>query len=278
MLETSSSLETNLMSPPSPPILVSLDVGNSRIKAGLFDQTIATELPRPREVEGFGVQPDELQTTFSRWLDQRSEQPHQWRLASVNRHVRDQLLGCIARCRPDDQVVELSRSDLALSVELPRPEQAGIDRLLGAVAANRIRDPERAALVIDLGTAVTVDVVSPAGAFLGGAILPGVRMAARALHEHTDLLPEVAMVELDQARPVLGKSTIGAIESGLFWGAIGAIRELTARLGDQFEQRPTLILTGGAAPSVADLLSDQVHYEPALVLSGIALSAPALSP
>ncbi len=95
----------------------------------------------------------------------------------------------------------------------------GIDRLVDAVAVNRLRDAGRPAVVVDVGSAITVDLVSRDGAFLGGAILPGIAMSARAIHEFTDLLPLVEMSELIAPPPVLGTATAPAMESGLFWGA-----------------------------------------------------------
>jgi type III pantothenate kinase len=139
------------------------------------------------------------------------------------------------------------------------------------VAANALRDPARPAIVVDLGTALKVHLVSAAGAFLGGAILPGIAMSARALHDFTDLLPLISMRELAGPPPVLGTSTDSAMRSGLYWGAIGAMRELIARLQDP-QNTAQVYLTGGAAPAVADLLGGEAQHVPHLVLSGIALA------
>src|SRR6185295_3956598 len=109
------------------------------------------------------------------------------------------------------------------------PARVGIDRLLAALAANHLRRPERAAIVADLGTAITVDLLSENGTFEGGAILPGIGMSSRALAEQTDALPRVA-IEPSQGTPTsLGKSTEAAIRSGLYWGTIGAMSELIGR-------------------------------------------------
>jgi len=86
-----------------------------------------------------------------------------------------------------------SYQQLPLVVQVDEPGQVGIDRLLNAVAANRRRPPGLAAVVIDAGSAVTVDLVDATGAFCGGAIFPGLRLMAQALHEHTALLPLVAV-------------------------------------------------------------------------------------
>jgi type III pantothenate kinase len=111
------------------------------------------------------------------------------------------------------------------------------------------------------------------GAFAGGAILPGIAISARALAEQTDALPHVAMEQLEQPPSPLGKSTVSAIEAGLYWGVLGAIRELISRLASGLSQPPELFVTGGASRQVADLLKTQgtVRHMPNLVLSGIAL-------
>jgi type III pantothenate kinase len=145
--------------------------------------------------------------------------------------------------------------------------------LLDAVAANRLRDPQRPAVVVDVGSAITVDLVSSDGAFLGGAILPGIAMSARALHEFTDLLPLIEMAELTVPPPALGTSTVPAMRSGLFWGAVGAIRQLTEQLSDSASGQPQIFLTGGAGPAVAQLLGQSAEHVPHLTLAGIVYAA-----
>ena len=154
----------------------------------------------------------------------------------MNRPSATRLLDALHRGRPQDRVTLLAAGDLPLEVKLPRPDMVGVDRLLDALAANALRQPGRPAVVVDVGTAVTVDLVSAAGAFLGGAILPGIAMSARALHEFTDLLPLVDFSELAAPPPALGTETEAAMRSGLFWGAVGGVRELIGQLA------------GGAAP------------------------------
>jgi type III pantothenate kinase len=185
------------------------------------------------------------------------------------------LDGLVTEKRPRN-VRELSYRDLPLEIRMPEPEKVGIDRLLAAVAANRLRDQKRPAIIVDLGSAMTFDFVSADGAFLGGAILPGVGMSARALNEFTDLLPRIPMDELAEPPPALGTSTIEAMRSGLYWGAVGAMRELISRLGESTQadhHHPQIFLTGGAAPTVAQFLPGDAEYIPHLVLGGIALVA-----
>ena len=165
----------------------------------------------------------------------------------------------------------LSAADLPLAVRLDRPDMVGIDRLVDAVAVNRLRDG-RAAVIVDVGTAITVDLVAADGAFLGGSILPGLEMSARALHEFTDLLPFVDVSELSEPPPPLGTKTEEAMRSGLFWGTVGAIRQLVEELGREAGNHPQVFLTGGAGAAVAELLVPDAQFVPHLTLAGIALS------
>ncbi|MHC4178649.1 MAG: type III pantothenate kinase [Planctomycetota bacterium] len=250
--------------------VAAVDVGNARVKLGLFAAQTGGRFPEPAATLALdGRRPD--WNRIGPWLKEGS-QPHvAWWIGSVNRPATTRLLDWIRGHRPADPITLLAADDLPLVVELERPDMVGIDRLLDAVAANYLRQPNRPAVVVDVGTAITVDLVSAEGSFLGGAILPGIAMSARAMHEYTDLLPLVEMTELHAPPPALGSVTVEALRSGLFWGAVGAIRQLTERLAGDDE--PQVFLTGGAGPAVAELLSRSARHVPHLTLAGIALTA-----
>ncbi len=95
-------------------------------------------------------------------------------------------------------------------------------------------------------------------------------MSAQALHTFTDLLPLVEMSDLLGAPPAVGQDTIAAIQSGLFWGAVGAIGALTEQMGKGQAAAADVFLTGGAGPAVADLLGPNTRHVPHLTLAGIA--------
>ena len=99
-------------------------------------------------------------------------------------------------------------------VQLERPDMVGIDRLWTPWPPIACATPGRPAVVVDVGSAITVDLVSADGAFLGGAILPGIGMSARALHEFTDLLPLVDVSELTAPPPALGTATVPPCSRG----------------------------------------------------------------
>jgi type III pantothenate kinase len=253
--------------------LVAVDIGNSRTKLGLFVPPDAAPLPRPEQMFSWGP-PWRIAETEN-WLAAPPD-AFDWRVASVNRVGTARLLDWLGR-RGAGRVHVLDVTDIPLAVRVDEPDKVGIDRLANALAADRLRAAGRGAIVVDLGSAITVDVVSPDGAFLGGAILPGIAMSARALHEFTDLLPLEPMSELAQPPTPLGKTTSGCLQAGLYWGVIGGVRELIARLGAEVE-KPQLFVTGGAGAAAAGLLTatgePPAVLVPHLTLAGIALAGP----
>ena len=274
-------------------LFVAADVGNARIKLGLFEATVPEPLrtlPLPEEKEAqMGTVPLFQFDRIEPWLADVAQDSFCWRIASVNRLAATLLIDWLHDHRPADRVTLLAAGDLPLKVRLPRPDMVGIDRLVDAVAVNRLRHPGQPAAIVDVGTAITVDLVSAEGVFLGGAILPGIEMSARALLQSTDLLPPVDTSDLESPPPPVGTDTVSAIQSGLYWGAIGAIRELVQRQCETASgaswvgsstatpTRSTAIpsqvfLTGGAGAAVADLLGPDACYIPNLTLTGIALA------
>jgi type III pantothenate kinase len=269
---------------------LTVDIGNARIKIGVFDTIAGDALPEPMRT--LPLDGDEPQfDSIGPWLNDLANRKMPWFLASVNRFGATRLIDWLSGHRPDDSVTLLSAGDLPLVVRVDRPDMVGIDRLVDAVAVNRVREPGRAAVIVDVGTAITVDLVAADGAFLGGSILPGLQMSARALNEFTDFLPLLDVSELSEPPPALGTSTEAAMRSGLFWGTVGAIRQLIEQLGgvprptfgrcpprkqcgeyQYTESRPQIFLTGGAAATVAELLGPDAQFIPHLTLAGIVLA------
>jgi type III pantothenate kinase len=251
--------------------LVAVDIGNHRIKCGLFPCVPSDPLPEPSRAVTIGACESELDRLGVALKD--FPPAASWWIGSVNRPGATRLVDWLRSHRPEERVRLLAAGDLPLRVALERPDMVGVDRLLDALAADRLRRPESAAIVVDVGSAITVDLVSEEGVFLGGSILPGIGMSARALHDFTDLLPMIEMSELENPPPALGTSTDAAMRSGLFWGAVGAIRQLIAELSGGRPERCDVYLTGGAGPAIAALLGPSARYVPHLTLAGIALAA-----
>ncbi len=251
--------------------LLAVDIGNNRVKIGSFSAVSQSGIPEPEETWVVPGETPSLASVCARSAP--SGETLNWWIGSVNRPTTSRLLDWLGRHRPGDAITLLASGDVPLEIELPRPDMVGIDRLLAAVAANRIRRADHPAVIVDLGTAITVDLVSSSGAFQGGAILPGTEMSARALHDYTDLLPQIEMSELIDPPPPLGKATDLAMRSGLYWGTVGAVRELASRMVPSGSAEPELFVTGGAGPMVARLVSASARHIPHLTLAGIALTA-----
>jgi type III pantothenate kinase len=149
------------------------------------------------------------------------------------------------RCEP--LVVGDDGVDLGLSILLDRPEEVGADRLVNAVAAHKYY--QGPLIVIDFGTATTFDVVDAAGNYCGGAIAPGINLSLEALHTAAAKLPRVA---IGRPKQVIGRATVPAMQSGIFWGYVGLIEGLVRRIKDEFGSEMLVVATGGLAPLFAD--------------------------
>jgi type III pantothenate kinase len=261
--------------------LIAVDIGNSSTKLGWFDGPVAMQrpdqwsgsLPQPTAVHEFPTgqtPPDEL-------LEQLPAAPVRWRVASVQREGQRVLTRWIQMHRPQDDFRVLACTDLPLEVRVDFPERVGVDRLAAAVAANAIRQSDRPALVVQAGTAVTVNLIGSDGAFCGGAILAGFRMQAEALYG-ADLLPLVLLATQSEPPTVVGTNTEAAIRSGLFWGAVGAVREIVQRISAQLPQPPQVLITGGDLSRLAPLVGSDTQFVPNLVLVGLALADRNLRP
>jgi type III pantothenate kinase len=263
--------------------LVAVDIGNTRIKLGRFQgESSTTSLPAPEQT--FELPLDNRHGDFDRaklevWCESSVKGDASWWISSVHSGARDRFLEVVlqlaGQLERNWSLHSIANDEVPLRLEVDFPERVGTDRLMAALAANRLRRSDQAAIVIDLGTAIKVDVVTRNGAFAGGAILPGLAMSARALNEQTDALPRVAVDQWSVPPAALGTSTEPAIAAGLFWGAVGAIRELVEQYATDFGPSPDVFASGGASQLVAGVLKERhgfaVVHEPHLVLAGIAL-------
>ena len=149
------------------------------------------------------------------------------------------------------------------------PKQVGVDRLLNAVAAYKERPQEL--IIVDFGTAITFDVVSKKGEYLGGAIVPGIRLSAEALFLKTALLPEI---NIRAPKNPIGKTTQDSILSGLFYGYGALCQGLIDLLAIQVKARPKVVMTGGHTQLMKKFVSPKIRIiDEHLVLKGLYLLA-----
>jgi type III pantothenate kinase len=168
------------------------------------------------------------------------------------------------RCEP--LVVGDPNLDLGISVNTDRPQSVGADRLVNTVAAHATyKGP---LIVVDFGTATTFDIVDANGDYEGGVIAPGANVSAEALHQAAAMLPRVAV---QRTQAVIGKDTVPAMQSGLYWGYLGLIEGLVARIKEEFGEPMTVIGTGGLANLFYRQTNVIDHLDPDLTIRGLIL-------
>jgi type III pantothenate kinase len=168
------------------------------------------------------------------------------------------------KCEP--LVVGDPNLDLGIEIHIDRPEAVGADRLVNTVAAHERY--KGALIVVDFGTATTFDIVSANGDYEGGVIAPGANLSAEALHKGAAMLPRVA---IQRTQSVIGKDTVPAMQSGLFWGYIGLIEGLVARIKDEYGEPMTVIGTGGLANLFHKQTTVIDHLDPDLTIRGLVM-------
>ncbi|UUX50242.1 type III pantothenate kinase [Nisaea acidiphila] len=183
---------------------------------------------------------------------------------------------CRRYFKREPMVVGKKGVDLGIEIRIDHPEQVGADRLVNAVAAHAVY--EGALIVIDFGTATTFDVVEPDGGYAGGIIAPGINLSLDALYRAAAQLPRIGirppeMPEEGTNSPVkvIGKSTVTAMHSGIFWGYIGLIEGLVTRIKEEYGTEMTVIGTGGLAAIFADCTPAIQHVDDEITLRGLLL-------
>jgi len=236
--------------------VVAVDIGNSFIKA-----SVLTDVRTPLDFHDLAVATFKLEDIGNaQWLDFLGSCPveTEWFLASVNQSS----LECVVQWLDNQTICKkrtiLNHQHVPLDFSAVDVEQVGIDRLLSALGAmGALADP-LPMVVVDIGTAVTIDAVTAEGAFLGGIIMPGIYLSSMALADYTDRLPEVELdiSDLQGLPPAIGTCTQDAIKGGLVWGLIGAIEAVVKRQQKILGPRAHLIVDGADSSLVANLPFD----------------------
>jgi len=169
-------------------------------------------------------------------------------------------------CRTEPVIVGEKGVDLGTRALVDRPEEVGADRLVNTVAAHdRYRGP---LIVVDFGTATTLDAVDAEGNYIGGVIAPGINLSLTALHMAAAKLPSV---RISRTERVIGKDTVSCMQSGIYWGYIGLVEGLVARIRAEFGAPMRTIATGGLAPLFEGGTDSIEQVDPDLVLWGLRL-------
>ncbi len=167
-----------------------------------------------------------------------------------------------------EPLIARSSLDWGFAIKVDNPAEVGADRLLNSLAAHRAY--QGPLMVIDFGTATTFDVIDRDGAYLGGVIAPGINLSIEALHGAAARLPRIG---IGRPQAVIGKSTIPAMQSGIYWGYVGLIEGLVTRIQAEYEAPLKVVATGGLAPLLAEGTTIIEVIAPDLTLDGLRLLA-----
>ena len=167
-----------------------------------------------------------------------------------------------------EPLVARASLDWGFDIRVDNPEDVGADRLLNALAA--YRHFNTSLIVIDFGTATTFDVVGEDGAYLGGAIAPGINLSIEALHQAAARLPRIG---IGRPQAVIGTGTVAAMQSGIYWGYVGLIEGLVTRMRREIDGPVKIVATGGLAPLFSEGTEIFDRIDPDLTLDGLRLLA-----
>jgi type III pantothenate kinase len=248
-------------------MLLTIDVGNTNTVLGLFDDKDL--------IKSWRVKTDPRNTA-----DEMSLQFN----ALVSGYAITGLSICStvpATLRELRTMIATYFSDIATTIVEPgtktgvpllvdNPKEIGADRIVNTLAAHTLFGGP--AIVVDFGTSTNLDVVSPKGEFLGGALAPGIEISVDALASRA---AQLRKVELVRPKNAIGKNTVEALQSGTIFGFAGQVdglvEKISAELAESYEQAPIVIATGGLAPLVIDVSATIDKYEPDLTLIGLRL-------
>jgi type III pantothenate kinase len=243
--------------------LLVLSVGNSRLAVGLFAEGELKQSARAKLDDRDAVSREI--TRLWRALPE-SAQPTVAG-ASVNPTAEDWLEELVLKLTNHTIEWVGEEIDTPIKVLTEKPAETGIDRVLNIAAA--FEQMQKACVVVDAGTAITVDVCNDAGEFLGGAIAPGASLMLAALHEHTAKLPQVELAAPDGA---IGQNTQQAMLQGVYHGIRGMVKELVENYATSLGFWPDLIATGGDAKVLFEGWELVHAISPDLTLYGVALA------
>lgn len=251
-------------------MILCLDIGNSHIFGGVFD---GDELRMSfRKSSKAGASSDEYGLFFRNVLRENGIDPDELRRIAMCSVVPEVVYPISASCQKYfDMAPFILQAGVrtGLKIEYRNPLEVGADRIANAIAGVDLF-PDQDLILIDLGTATTLCAIGAGKRYKGGIIMPGLRMSMQALEAGASKLGAVEIVRKDQA---LGRATAGSIQSGLFFGHLGALTEVIGRVVDQEfgGERPRILATGG----FAGLFEESGLFDaivPDLVLQGLRLA------
>src|SRR5215467_10838030 len=225
-------------------MLLTLDVGNSQIFGGVYDgEDLRLTFRRTSTIRASS---DELGTSFRVTLRENGVDPEQIDMAAICSVVPDtvhSLRNCFRKYFRFEPFVLQPGAKTGLKIRYRNPLEVGADKIANAVGALE-RFPGRNLLIVDFGTATTLCAVTKDKEYLGGIITPGIHISMAALESKTARLPSVEIIRPPE---ILGRSTVGSIQSGLYYGTLATMRFLTAAVTKEHfaKEQPLVVGTGG---------------------------------
>ncbi|HJL61897.1 MAG TPA: type III pantothenate kinase [Pseudomonadales bacterium] len=248
-------------------MILCLDVGNSQIYGGVYEgEYLQAQFRHASQTRGSS---DELGVFFRIVLRENNINPDNIDTVVICCVVPDLLYSLRACCQKYfgvDPLILRPGIKTGLKILYRDPREVGADRIADAVGAVKLH-PDRNLIVADFGTATTMCAITRNKEFLGGNIVPGLRLSMDALESKTAQLPSVEILPPDSG---IGRSTIESIQAGLYWSNVGMVKELVSRISEEVfsEEPPLVIATGGFAQLFnREKLFD--HVIPDLILTGL---------
>lgn len=252
-------------------MLLTFDIGNTNIVIGLFDGEKLTHKWRlisstKKSVDDYAVDIIEL------FLTDRIDclKVEGAIIASVVPMLTNRIHEAVKKFVPESVsenifVVGDNKTRLDIDIKLKNKNEVGHDRIINSIAGYTKFGGNL--IIIDFGTATTFDVVGNDGEYLGGVIAPGINLSLKALHDMTAQLPKISV---KPQKNVIGKTTIEAMNSGVYFGYISLIEGMIEKIEQELDHKTTRIITGGLAEIFKDALKNCVeHHEPDLTLEGL---------
>lgn len=248
-------------------MILCLDVGNTQLYGGLFkDKKV---IFRFRKVMNKGISSDEIGTFLRSVIRENGYDPTKISHIAYCSVVPDLNHSIENSCRHYFDIEPFSLKQgvkTGLKIKYSNPKEVGADRIADAIGAYTLF-PGKNIIIVDFGTATTIEVLTKDKEYLGGAIVPGMKIAMQALEERTAKLPKVEIIKPERT---CGRSTIESIQSGLYFGNLGIIKEITKAITKENfnDEKPMIIGTGGFSGLFRDSgVFDEII--PDLVLDGI---------
>lgn len=246
-------------------MLLAIDIGNTNIVIGcikddeiVFKARIATD--RTRTSDQYGVEIKNMLEAFG----VSREEIDDCIIASVVPPVFNSVQTGVLKVIGKQPMVVGPGLKTGLNIHVDIPSQVGSDLIVAAVAA--LAEYPAPLVLIDLGTATTIEVIEPENVFIGGLIFPGVMVSLDSLSSHAAQLPGIS---LDKPKRVVGKNTVDCMRSGMMYGTAAMLDGLIDRIAEELGHESTIIATGGLAQFVIPLCKHQIILEKELLLKGL---------